>query len=132
MRTLETEAAIYTIFFQHEDFVKHINETFPGKPLDIKKCVPAITEVKPPHQIFLDLECYVNYFVPEIYSKDLSNDDKDNMVINFLIININHESLHKAIFEIPEIDSFLEKKSYQLNEAENNAIEYIIAKIEGR
>ena len=129
--TLETEAAIYVIFFQHTDFVDYINSTNLGKPMDIETCIPALTEVKPPHRIFLDLECVLNY----IHEKrtdwgELNDEVKDNIIIEFLIININHEFLHKIIFEAPEIHDSIEKASYILNDAANDVMEHIIAEIE--
>ena len=129
--TLETEAGTYVIFFQHVDFVYYINRTIPGRQLDIEKCIPAIDEVKPPHRIFLDLECITNYLQQKVNGwENLSDEVKDDKIINFLITNINHESLHKAIFEVSEIRSYLEEVSYQLNDSANKCMEYIIAKME--
>jgi hypothetical protein len=128
--TIETETAVYALFFWHIDFVTYVNQTFLGKPLGISTCVPAITEAKPPHRIFLNLECIINPFKTNTYWENLSNEAKDNMIIDFLITNINHESLHKAIFEAPEISSLLEKHSFLLSEYYYNLIEYIVAEME--
>jgi hypothetical protein len=129
--TLETDGATYVIFFQHVDFVDYITQNIPGKPPDINVCVPAITEAKPPHRIFIDLECILNYLhQKEPKWKYLSNENKDAAIINFLIININHESLHKAIFEAPEIRDYLEKVSHILNEEAREGNENVISRME--
>ncbi len=128
--TIETETAVYVLFLWHTDFVTYVNQTIPGKPLHISTCVPAIIETKPPHRIFLNLECIINPFKTNTYWKDLSNEAKDDMIIEFLIININHESIHKVIFEAPEISSILEKHSYQLSEYYYTVMEYIVAEME--
>ncbi len=125
--TIETETAVYVLFLWHIGFVTYVNQAFPEKPLNISTCVPAITEAKPPHRIFLDLEYIINPFKTNTYWEGLSNEAKDDMIINFLITNINHESFHKAIFEIPEISSILEKHS---SDYYYNAMEYIVAEME--
>ena len=130
MKTIETESAFYIIFFRHEEFVSHINANFPNNELDIGLCVPAIIGVKPPHKIFLDLECVVNSCGPKIRSKYLSISEKDDMVIDSLIANINHEFIHKVIFEIPEISYQLQKSMYILNKIENQRMEYIVSSME--
>lgn len=130
MRTLETEASVYVIFSHHVDFVNYINRMIPGKHLDVSKCVPALTEVKPPHRIFLDLECIVDSFQQNIYWENLSDGVKDDMIIDFLITNINHESLHKVIFETPEISSLLKERSYLLKDIDYQRMEYIVAEME--
>lgn len=130
MISIKTETTIYVIFFHHIDFVDYINRTILGKPLDIRICVPALTEVKPPHRIFLNLECIINYLQQKVcFWEYLSDENKDDIIINFLIININHETLHKVIFETPEISYFLEKMSYILNDATVAGMERIIAKM---
>jgi hypothetical protein len=129
-RTLETEACTYMIFSFHLDFVKYINRTIAGKHLDVIKCVPAITEIKPPHRIFLDLECNIDCFQQNEYWRNLCDRQKDDMIIDFLITNINHESQHKAIFEIPEISSLLKKCSYLLKDIDYERMEYIVAEME--
>ncbi len=108
MISIKTETTIYVIFFHHIDFVDYyINRTILGKPLDIRICIPALTEVKPPHRIFLNLECIINYLQQKVcFWEYLSDENKDDIIINFLIININHETLHKVIFETPEISYF--------------------------
>ncbi len=129
--TLETDAATYVIFFQHVDFVDYITQNILGKPPDINECVPAITETKPPHTIYIDLECVLNYLHQEVNDWNyLSDETKDAIIIHFLIVNINHESLHKAIFEAPEISQHLQEVSYLLNGAAINGNEYIIRKME--
>lgn len=129
MKTIETESAIYIIFFRHDEFISYINANFENQ-LDIGLCVPGITEVKPPHQIFLDLECIVNFCGPQIRSKYFSIIEKDDMVIDSLIANINHEFLHKVIFEIPEINSQLQKSMYILNKIEIDGMEHIVSSME--
>ncbi|MFZ3058290.1 MAG: hypothetical protein WA102_01010 [Candidatus Methanoperedens sp.] len=130
MKNIETESAIYVFFFQHDEFVSHINANFSGYQLDAKLCVPAIIDLKPPHKIFLDLECIVNYCRPQILSRHLSISEKDDMVIDSLIANINHESLHKVIFEIPEISYQLQKNLYILKKIDYQRMEYILSLME--
>lgn len=129
--TLETESAIYVIFFNHVDFVDYINQSFPGRHLDMNICVPAIVELRPPHRIFLNLECLINNLTQNIPDwENLSDERKEDEIIKFLIININHESIHRAIFEAPEIRSYLEEAAYDINDATNRGMEYIVARIE--
>jgi hypothetical protein len=129
MKTIETDSAIYIIFFRHDEFISYINANFENQ-LDIRLCVPGITDVKPPHYIFLDLQCIVNFCGSQIRSKYLSISEKDDMIIDSLIANINHEFLHKVIFEIPEINSHLQKSMYILNKIEIDGMEHIVSSME--
>jgi len=130
-KLFETETYEYVFCFKHDDFVTYINKKIPGT-LDYRKCFPvALTEVKPPHRIFFNLECIVNNHQRNNDCWDnLSDEMKDNIIINFLIKNINHEHHHKAILYAPEISLALKKNSYLLPVIERTAMENIVKKMD--
>lgn len=127
-KIVETEASIYVFFFKHNDLAKYINKTRPGT-IDSKKCLPvALMEDKTPYRIFLNLECIEKNLQRTIKGwKDMSDENKDEFIINFIEMNINHEHHHKAIFKVLDDDSYSTKPTDEAFEKIVVMMDFLIA-----